>query len=126
MWNAGPSPLVVDGFRRADEDVMDAVQYYYDENGNELGHDPAGSMEWDARHGHTHWHFRDFARYRLLDANKDHVVRSRKEAFCLANTDAVDYTPAGRQLEPVQHRPAHVVRQLHVDGGARGARRRQR
>ena len=92
----------------------------------ELGHDPAGSMEWDARHGHTHWHFRDFARYRLLDANKDHVVRSRKEAFCLANTDAVDYTPARRQLEPVQHRPAHVVRRLHVDGGSRGARRRQR
>ena len=100
VWNAGPSPLVVDGFRRADEDVMDAVQYYYDENGNELGHDPAGSMEWDARHGHTHWHFRDFARYRLLDADKDHVVRSRKEAFCLANTDAVDYSLPGANWNP--------------------------
>ncbi|HEY7044064.1 MAG TPA: hypothetical protein VH419_10395, partial [Nocardioidaceae bacterium] len=92
VWNAGPSPLVVDGFRRTNEDVMDAYQYFFDADGNEIGHAPAGEMEWDARHGHQHWHFRDFARYRLLDADKQAVVRSRKEAFCLANTDAVDYT----------------------------------
>lgn len=100
VWNAGPSPLVIDGFRRADEDIMDAYQYYYDENGTEIGHEPAGAMEWDNRDGHNHWHFRDFARYRLLDANKDHVVRSRKEAFCLANTDAVDYTQPGANWNP--------------------------
>jgi len=57
-------------------------------------------MEWDERDGHTHWHFRDFARYRLVDAEKDAVVRSRKEAFCLANTDAVDYTVPGANWKP--------------------------
>ncbi|MEP6664852.1 MAG: hypothetical protein ABJA81_00215, partial [Nocardioidaceae bacterium] len=78
VWNSGPSPLVVDGFRRADEDVMDAFQYFYDADGNQVGYVPAGSMEWDPRHGHQHWHFRDFARYRLLDADKNAIVRSRK------------------------------------------------
>jgi len=100
VWNAGPSPLVIDGFRRKNEALMDAYQYYYDAAGNPVGHEPAGTMEWDARHGHTHWHFRDFARYRLLDANKHGVVRSRKEAFCLANTDAVDYTVDGANWNP--------------------------
>jgi hypothetical protein len=52
------------------------------------------------RHGHLHWHFKDFARYRLLDADKDAIIRSRKEAFCLAATDAVDYTLPGANWEP--------------------------
>ena len=79
---------------------MDACQYFYDAAGNEVGRMPAGTMEWDARHGHTHWHFRNFAKYVLLDANKQLVVRSRKEAFCLANTDAVDYTVPGANWNP--------------------------
>ncbi len=100
VWNAGPSPLVVDGFRRTNEDIMDAYQYYYDAAGNEVGHEAAGTMEWDPRRGHTHWHFLDFARYRLLDADKKAIVRSRKEAFCLANTDAVDYTVDAANWNP--------------------------
>jgi hypothetical protein len=92
VWNAGASPLVVDGFRREGEDVMDAYQYFYDAEGNPAGRVPTGTMEWDERDGHMHWHFLDFARYRLLDADKQAIVRSRKEAFCLANTDAIDYT----------------------------------
>jgi len=92
VWVAGDSPLVVDGFRRADEDVMDAFQYFYDSKGKQIGYAPVGTMEWDAREGHTHWHFTDFAQYRLLDASKQLAVRSAKEAFCLANTDAIDYT----------------------------------
>jgi Lysyl oxidase len=100
VWNAGESPLVVDGFRRNREDVMDAYQYFFDSDGNQVGYAPAGTMEWDARDGHLHWHFTDFARYRLLDSTKRLVVRSRKEAFCLANTDAVDYTVPGANWNP--------------------------
>lgn len=100
VWNAGPSPLVVDGFRQSGQDVMDAYQYFYDAEGNPAGSMQTGSMEWDDRDGHSHWHFTDFARYRLLDADKVSVVRSRKEAFCLANTDAVDYTVAGANWKP--------------------------
>ena len=58
------------GFRRADEDVMDAYQYFYDAGGNEVGARLAGTMEWDARDGHLHWHFTDFAQYNLLKADK--------------------------------------------------------
>jgi hypothetical protein len=100
VWNAGPSPLVVDGFRRPDEDVMDAFQYFYDIEGDPAGRTRVGTMEWDPRDGHHHWHFKDFARYRLLDADQNAVVRSKKEAFCLANTDAIDYTVPGANWNP--------------------------
>ena len=92
VWNAGTSPLLVDGFRRTGEDIMDAYQYFYDAGGNEVGARLAGTMEWDTRDGHLHWHFTDFAQYNLLDSTKQLAVRSGKEAFCLANTDPVDYT----------------------------------
>jgi hypothetical protein len=100
VWNAGVSPLVVDGFRRQRGAVMDAFQYFFDTDGNQVGHAPAGTMQWDARDGHHHWHFTDFARYRLLDSSKRFVMRSHKEAFCLANTDAVDFTLPGANWNP--------------------------
>jgi hypothetical protein len=101
VWNAGPSPLVVDGFRRPrKEKVMDAYQYFFDGKGRQIGYAPVGTMVWDPREGHTHWHFTDFATYRLLDQHKKLVVRSQKEAFCLANTDAVDYTVAQANWRP--------------------------
>ncbi|MCO8269212.1 lysyl oxidase family protein [Actinoplanes sp. TRM 88003] len=92
VWNAGTSPLLVDGFRRSGQGLMDAYQYFFDAQGNQVGAVPAGTMEWDARAGHEHWHFTDFAQYTLLKADKKVAVRSGKEAFCLANTDQVDYT----------------------------------
>ncbi|MGV9316262.1 lysyl oxidase family protein [Streptomyces sp. NPDC003691] len=91
-WNAGGSPLVVDGFRRFGEPLMDAYQYFYDTRGGQAGHALTGTLEWDGRPGHNHWHFTDFAAYRLLTEDRKEVVRSDKEAFCLVNTDAVDYT----------------------------------
>ncbi|MGH3357178.1 MAG: lysyl oxidase family protein [Nocardioidaceae bacterium] len=100
VWNAGNSPLVVDGFRRKNEALMDAYQYFFNADGDQVGYDEVGSMEWDPRPNHHHWHFRDFARYRLVDADKEGVVRSKKEAFCLANTDAVDYTVDGANWQP--------------------------
>ncbi|WP_250008221.1 lysyl oxidase family protein [Actinoplanes sp. M2I2] len=100
VWNAGTSPLLVDGFRRTGTELMDAYQYYFDAKGNQVGSRPAGTMEWDAREGHKHWHFTDFAQYNLLDSTQKLSVRSGKEAFCLANTDAVDFTIPNAKWQP--------------------------
>ncbi|MDF2273440.1 lysyl oxidase family protein [Streptomyces coacervatus] len=100
VWNGGPSPLVVDGFRKPGAEKMDAYQYFYDAKGKQVGYTPTGTMEWDPREGHQHWHFSDFASYRLLGADKREIVRSGKEAFCLANTDAIDYTVKNANWHP--------------------------
>jgi hypothetical protein len=100
VWNAGPAPLVVDGFRKPGADLMDSYQYFYDAKGKQIGYTPAGTMEWDPRVGHEHWHFTDFASYRLLAADKHEIVKSGKEAFCLANTDAIDYTVKNANWHP--------------------------
>ncbi|MBU2670250.1 hypothetical protein KOI35_42790 [Actinoplanes bogorensis] len=100
VWNAGTSPLLVDGFRRSGTELMDAYQYFFDAKGNQVGSRPAGTMEWDAREGHKHWHFTDFAQYNLLDSTQKLAVRSGKEAFCLANTDAVDFTIPNAKWRP--------------------------
>jgi hypothetical protein len=100
VWNGGTSPLLVDGFRQTGTDLMDAYQYFFDAKGKEVGSVEAGTMEWDAREGHRHWHFTDFAQYNLLAADSKLAVRSGKEAFCLANTDAVDYTIPNAKWRP--------------------------
>ncbi|MFJ8923010.1 lysyl oxidase family protein [Streptomyces sp. NPDC102415] len=100
VWNAGPAQLVVDGFRKPGNELMDAYQYFYDASGKQVGYTPTGTMEWDPRPGHEHWHFTDFASYRLLKADRKETVRSGKEAFCLANTDAVDYTVKNANWHP--------------------------
>jgi hypothetical protein len=92
VWNAGDSPLVVDGFRVEGEDEMDAYQYFFDAEGNQTGYQPVGHFHWDPKPSHQHWHFKDFASYTLLRADQTLVARSKKEAFCLANTDFVDAT----------------------------------
>ncbi|MEU3784692.1 lysyl oxidase family protein [Streptomyces sp900129855] len=100
VWNAGPAPLVVDGFRKPGAELMDSYQYFYDAKGKQVGYAPAGTMEWDPRVGHEHWHFTDFASYRLLAADQHEIVKSGKEAFCLANTDAIDYTVKNANWHP--------------------------
>ncbi|HZK52431.1 MAG TPA: hypothetical protein VFD47_12820 [Actinomycetota bacterium] len=99
VWVDGASGLHVEGFRRPNEDVMDANQYFY-ENGEVVGKAPVGEFEYDARRGHTHWHFRQFAEYRLVSADGGDVVRSTKEAFCLAPTDPLDLTIDGADWRP--------------------------
>jgi hypothetical protein len=94
-WNAGPAPLDVEGFRRPREPVMAAYQYFQDADGNVVGRAPVGRLEYDDRHGHHHWHFRQFAAYSLLDADRTRVVRSHKQSFCIAPTDAIDLTLPG-------------------------------
>jgi hypothetical protein len=98
-WNGGVSPLVVDGFREEDEDHMDAYQYFFDTEGNQTGYAPVGEIHWHGEN-HQHWHFEDFARYRLLSYEMDEVVKSTKQSWCLANTDAVDYTGEGADWHP--------------------------
>ena len=101
VWNAGPGRLLVDGFRaKGRTDLMAAYQYFFTKSGKQKGYARVGGMEWDDRDGHTHWHFKDFAAYRLLDSKKKLVVRSGKEAFCLANTDAVNYLVKGANWKP--------------------------
>ena len=101
-WNAGPQPLVVEGYRQSGEARMDAFQYFY-ENGLPVGKARVGELEFDTRAGHNHWHFLQFVRYSILDASEMEVVRSRKEAFCLVPTDAVDLT-----VPNAEWRPHHV------------------
>jgi hypothetical protein len=98
-WNAGPGPLVVEGFRDPASPTMDAFQYFY-ENGEPVSKRPAGTLDYDSRDGHQHWHFNDFAAYSLLDANKVKVLDSGKEAFCLAPTDPIDLTVTGADWRP--------------------------
>lgn len=99
VWNAGPGPLVVDGFRRQGEMVMEGYQSFY-LGSKRIGTVPTGELEYDERDGHQHWHFKDFAAYRLLDASKRNVVLSEKESFCLAATDMVDVLLPGAALKP--------------------------
>lgn len=102
VWNAGNSPLVIDGFRTADQDVMAAYQYFFDTDGDQVAHQSVedSGFYWHGQN-HNHWHFRDFARYRLLAADRTTVVRdSGKVSFCLANTDAIDYTVDGADWRP--------------------------
>jgi hypothetical protein len=89
VWNRGPTPLLVEGFRQPGADLMDAYQYF-SWNGNVVGRAPVGAFEFEQHADHSHWHFQQFARYRLLDPSLAQVVRSRKASFCLAPTDAID------------------------------------
>jgi Lysyl oxidase len=99
-WDAGPAPMVIDGFRNPKAQIMGTYQYFYNSDGTAAGHKRIGKMEWDPRPGHQHWHFEDFVSYRLLDATQSEVVRSRKNGFCLANTDAVDFTVPNADWNP--------------------------
>ena len=89
VWIGGHARLDVQGFRSQGSPVMKAYQYFW-KNGRIIGRARAGTMGFDKKHGHNHWHFEQFAQYRLLNANKSLVVRSRKVGFCIAPTDGVN------------------------------------
>ena len=105
LWNDGPAPLVVEGYRRAGEDVMDAYQFFYDGDGEPVARMPAGTMEFDRRRGHHHWHMRQFVEYSLVDAMTGDVVRSKKQSFCLVPTDAIDLSVPGATFDRWSSRP---------------------
>ena len=91
-WNAGPAPLVVEGFRRPGEEVMDAYQYFRDADGNVVGRALVGDMQLPPA---SRTQPLALPPVRLLHAPRRadmEVVRSRKQAFCLAPTDPIDIT----------------------------------
>jgi Lysyl oxidase len=99
-WNAGPAPLVIDGFRSHDgTGLMEAYQQFY-RRGRATTEAPIGSLEFHAGGGHDHWHFLDFSRYDLVDEDGKVIQTSGKESWCLAPTDAVDLTVPGAMWRP--------------------------
>jgi hypothetical protein len=99
VWNAGRGVLSVEGYRSSGTDVMDAFQFFY-RDGRAVGYVPTGTLEFDRRPGHEHWHFTDFARYELVSTEGTEAVRSQKEAFCIAPTDAIDLRVPGADYFP--------------------------
>jgi len=89
VWAGGNSPLDVEGFRSNGSPVMTAYQYFW-RNGHVVGRARAGTMGFDAKPGHNHWHFEQFAGYTLLDSAKNLAVRSHKVGFCIAPSDPVN------------------------------------
>jgi hypothetical protein len=89
VWVGGNSPLDVEGFRSNGSPVMKAYQYFW-RNGHVIGRARAGTMGFDSKPGHNHWHFEQFARYQLLNSAKNLTLRSHKVGFCIAPTDPVN------------------------------------
>jgi hypothetical protein len=89
VWVGGNSRLDVQGFRSNGSPIMKAYQYFW-HNGQLIGRTRAGTMGFDTKKGHNHWHFEQFAAYRLLNSSKSLVLRSHKQGFCIAPTDPVD------------------------------------
>jgi hypothetical protein len=99
IWNAGPGNLDVEGFRRGGHRTMVAKQFVY-RNGRQVRADRIGRFEFDNRRGHHHWHLGDFARYDLLSLDRQRLVLSDKQSFCLAPTDPIDLTRPGALWQP--------------------------
>jgi hypothetical protein len=89
VWIGGNAQLDVQGFRSNGSPVMKAYQYFW-QDGQIIGRARAGTMGFDGKPGHNHWHFEQFAQYRLLNAGKSLAVRSHKVGFCIAPTDAIN------------------------------------
>jgi hypothetical protein len=89
VWVGGSSPLDVEGFRSHGSPVMPAYQYFW-RDGHVIGRVGAGTMGFDSKPGHDHWHFEQFARYTLLNSAKSLAVRSHKVGFCIAPSDPVN------------------------------------
>jgi hypothetical protein len=89
VWVGGNGPLDVQGFRVKSSPVMSAYQYFW-QNGQVIGRVQAGTMGFDSQPGHNHWHFEQFAAYKLLRPGGKLAVRSQKTGFCIAPTDPVN------------------------------------
>ncbi len=86
VWVGGNSRLDVEGFRHNGSPTMAAYQYFH-HDGRVVGRTRVGTMGFS---GYNHWHFQQFAEYRLLNSKKSLVIPSQKVGFCIAPTDPVD------------------------------------
>jgi hypothetical protein len=98
VW-VGNAPLDVQGFRSHGSPSMKAYQYFW-QNGHIIGRLRAGTMGFDSKKGHNHWHFEQFAQYQLLNSAQQPAVRSHKVGFCIAPTDPVDLLEPNAVWQP--------------------------
>ena len=66
----GNGPLDVEGFSTHHANIMPAYQYYW-RGTKVVGRTRAGTMGFDNKKGHDHWHFEQFAQYRLLGQQQE-------------------------------------------------------
>src|SRR5262249_56904222 len=99
VWVGGNGAPAGEGFRSNAPPVMKAYQYFL-RGGKVIGRVRAGTMGFDSQPGHNHWHFEQFARYALLDSARSLAVRSHKEGFCIAPSDAVDLLLRHAEWQP--------------------------
>jgi hypothetical protein len=99
-WNAGPGAMVVEGYRRGTQPVMDAYQVFY-RDGEVVSTKKTGTtMEFHDADEHHHWHFLDFAQYDLVKVSGSLVTTSGKQSWCLAPTDPIDLSLKNAVFRP--------------------------
>ena len=103
----------MDGFRTADGDHMDAYQYFFDADGEETGYQRVGEFHFHEAN-HQHWHFEDFARYRLLNEDLSLAVRSTQGVVLPRQHRRGRLHGAERGLEAGEHRPFERLRWRRV------------
>ncbi len=99
VWTGGNAPLDVEGFRSHGSPIMPAFQYFW-RHGKIVGRTRVGTMGFESGQGENHWHFEEFAQYRLLNSAKALAVRSEKVGFCIAPTDGIDLARPGAVWQP--------------------------
>jgi hypothetical protein len=104
VWVGGNGPLDVEGFRSHNSPVMQAYQYFW-QGKHLVGRVRAGTMGFDNRQGHHHWHFEQFARYTLLNSTRSVTVTSHKVGFCILPSDEMDLLLRRAVWQPSQSTP---------------------
>lgn len=105
VWNAGPGRLELEGDPRPRQGVVKAIyQNLYDPQGKQVSHKPVNS-DVTYHPTHAHFHFADFANYRLLRKDKRGGYRSTakqgagvKTGFCIMDTRPVASPTQARYL----------------------------
>jgi hypothetical protein len=110
VWNAGPGPLELEGNPDPLQNVTKSIfQNIYDRQGRQVIHRKVSS-DIEYHPTHNHYHFTEFASYRLLRQGKQGIYRvtrqgGAKTGFCIMDTLAIaspagaKYTTCERELQ---------------------------